>query len=92
MPHDHVHGHHHHHHDHDHHHDHGHHHHGHGHNHAHGEHLHSHMHDEDAAADLQVLAAQFIDGQHAVTVAIEGERMSVDWTGTSPQVPGAPWR
>ena len=62
MPHDHVHGHHHHHHDHDHHHDHGHHHHGHGHNHAHGEHLHSHMHDEDAAADLQVLATQFIDG------------------------------
>ena len=48
-------------------HDHGpdghhHHHHGHGHNHAHGDHLHSHMHDEDHAADLQVLAAQFIDG------------------------------
>ncbi len=58
MPHDH------HHHDHDH--GHGHHHHdhlhGHGHNHAHGEHLHSHMHDEDAAADLQILATQFIDG------------------------------
>lgn len=33
-----------------------------GHNHAHADHLHSHMHDEDAAADLQVLAAQFIDG------------------------------
>jgi len=56
MPHDHPHGHHHHHHAHDHAH------HGHGHNHAHGEHLHSHMHDEDQAADLQVLATQFIDG------------------------------
>ncbi|WP_136440929.1 hypothetical protein [Pacificoceanicola onchidii] len=55
MPHDHSH---HHHHDHDH--DHAHH--GHGHNHAHGEHLHSHMHHEDEAADLQVLATQFIDG------------------------------
>jgi len=54
MPHDHgPHGHHHHEHDHQH---------GHGHNHAHGEHLHSNMHDEDAAADLQVLATQFIDG------------------------------
>lgn len=50
-------------HDHHHHpHDHDHAHHGHGHNHAHGDHLHSHMHHEDAAADLQVLAAQFIDG------------------------------
>lgn len=37
-------------------------HHGHGHNHAHGDHLHSHMHREDEAADLQVLATQFIDG------------------------------
>lgn len=56
MPHDHgPHGHHHH-----HHHDHAPH--GHGHNHAHGDHLHSHMHHEDEAADLQVLAAQFIDG------------------------------
>lgn len=36
--------------------------HGHGHNHAHGDHLHSHMHDHDEAADLQVLATQFIDG------------------------------
>ncbi|KQI69210.1 hypothetical protein AN189_06520 [Loktanella sp. 3ANDIMAR09] len=36
--------------------------HGHGHNHAHGDHLHSHMHEHDAAADLQVLTAQFIDG------------------------------
>ncbi|WP_095590125.1 hypothetical protein [Actibacterium ureilyticum] len=54
MPHDHPH-HHHHHHDHDHAH-------GHGHNHAHGDHLHSHMHDHDDAADLQVLATQFIDG------------------------------
>jgi hypothetical protein len=52
MPHDHHH----------HHHDHDHAHHGHGHNHAHGDHLHSHMHHEDAAADLQVLATQFIDG------------------------------
>lgn len=60
MPHDHSpDGHHHHHHDHA---DHGHGHHGHGHNHAHGDHLHSHMHDQDEAADLQVLAAQFIDG------------------------------
>lgn len=39
-----------------------HHHHGAGHNHAHADHLHSHMHEEDAAADLQVLATQFIDG------------------------------
>ena len=31
-------------------------------NHAHGDHLHSHMHDADEAAELQVLAAQFIDG------------------------------
>ncbi len=52
MPHDHSH----------HHHDHDHAHHGHGHNHAHGDHLHSHMHHEDEAADLQVLATQFIDG------------------------------
>ena len=52
MPHDHHH----------HHHDHDHAHHGHGHNHAHSDHLHSHMHHEDAAADLQVLATQFIDG------------------------------
>ena len=49
-------------------HDHGpnghrHHHHPHDHNHPHdADHLHSHMHTEDAAADLQVLAAQFIDG------------------------------
>ena len=50
-------------HDHPHHHTHDHDHaHGHGHNHAHGDHLHSHMHDHDAAADLQVLATQFIDG------------------------------
>ena len=36
---------------------------GHGHNHAHdADHLHSHMHEADDAADLQVLAAQFIDG------------------------------
>jgi hypothetical protein len=42
--------------------DHDHFHHGHGHNHAHGDHLHSHLHDEDEAADLQVLATQFIDG------------------------------
>ena len=33
-----------------------------GHNHAHGEHLHSHMPDADKAKELQVLAAQFIDG------------------------------
>ncbi|MFS4436880.1 hypothetical protein ACMA5I_01570 [Paracoccaceae bacterium GXU_MW_L88] len=52
MPHD---------HDHAHHHDHDHLH-GPGHNHAHGDHLHSHMHEHDDAADLQVLAAQFIDG------------------------------
>jgi hypothetical protein len=60
MPHDHHHnghGHHHHHHDHAHGHTHGH-----GHNHAHGDHLHSHLMPEDAAADLQVLTAQFIDG------------------------------
>ncbi|MGR3363252.1 MAG: hypothetical protein ACU0CY_03640 [Maritimibacter harenae] len=48
---------------HDHPHDHGHHHHPHDHNHPHdAEHLHSHMHHEDEAADLQVLATQFIDG------------------------------
>lgn len=51
MPHDHP---------HPHHHDHAPH--GAGHNHADGDHLHSHMHAEDAAADLQVLATQFIDG------------------------------
>lgn len=56
MPHDHPH--HHHHHDHDH----SHAPHGHGHNHAHGDHLHSHMHHADEAADLQVLATQFIEG------------------------------
>lgn len=44
------------------HHPHDHAHHGHGHNHARGDHLHSHMHHEDEAADLQVLATQFIDG------------------------------
>ncbi|MEO0342179.1 MAG: hypothetical protein AAF198_01955 [Pseudomonadota bacterium] len=43
-------------------HDHPNHHPGEGHNHAHADHLHSHMHHEDEAADLQVLAAQFIDG------------------------------
>ena len=50
-------------------HDHPHHHHhehqaahGAGHNHAHGDHLLSHMHHADEAADLQVLATQFIDG------------------------------
>ena len=43
-----------------HHHDH---HHPHDHNHPHdADHLHSHMHHHDEAADLQVLAAQFIDG------------------------------
>ncbi len=40
-----------------------HHHHPHDHNHPHGaDHLHSHMPPEDQAADLQVLATQFIDG------------------------------
>ncbi|MEM9139757.1 MAG: hypothetical protein AAGB15_07980 [Pseudomonadota bacterium] len=34
----------------------------HHHNHAHGDHLHSHMHDADEAAELQVLATQFIEG------------------------------
>jgi len=53
-------------HDHDHHHHHHDHHHGHephphNHNHAH-DHLHSHLTPEDEAADLQVLATQFIDG------------------------------
>jgi len=66
MPHDHAHHHHHHGHSHSHSHGHGHDHHphshGHGHNHAHGDHLHSHLTPEDEAADLQVLAAQFIDG------------------------------
>lgn len=52
MPHDHHHN----------HHDHDHAPHWHGHNHAHGDHMHSHMHEHDEAADLQVLAAQFIDG------------------------------
>ena len=61
MPHDHgPHGHHH--HDHHDHHDHDHAPHGAGHNHSHPDHLHSHMHGEDEAADLQVLATQFIDG------------------------------
>lgn len=59
MPHDHPHG---------HGHEHGHHHHhdappGRGHNHAHGaDPFHSHLVPEDEAADLQVLATQFIDG------------------------------
>lgn len=53
MPHDHP---------HHHHHDHGHHH-PHDHNHPQdADHLHSHMHHHDEAADLQVLATQFIDG------------------------------
>ncbi|MGD1922779.1 MAG: hypothetical protein ACFB03_01130 [Paracoccaceae bacterium] len=52
---------------HDHHHPHDHHHsndhrHRHDHNHAHGDHLHSHMHTADDAAEMQVLATQFIDG------------------------------
>ena len=34
----------------------------HDHNHAHPDHLHSHMHEDDPAGDLQVLAAEFIDG------------------------------
>ncbi|MBP0483221.1 hypothetical protein [Sagittula salina] len=63
MPHDHHHHHGHHGHDHGHGHDYGHEHvHGPGHNHADGDHLHSHMHDQDDAADLQVLATQFIEG------------------------------
>ncbi|MEM6889029.1 MAG: hypothetical protein AAF636_12920, partial [Pseudomonadota bacterium] len=33
-----------------------------GHNHTHAEHLHSHLPPEDKAAELQVLATQFIDG------------------------------
>lgn len=33
-----------------------------GHNHTEADHLHSHMHDHDAAADVQVLTNQFIDG------------------------------
>ncbi len=49
-------------HDHDHTHDHHHASYGAGHNHDHADHLHSHVHNEDEAADLQVLAAQFIDG------------------------------
>ena len=56
MPHDHP---------HHHHHGHGHHHpHPHDHNHAHGdaEHMHSHIHEGDAAAELQILSAQFIEG------------------------------
>lgn len=40
----------------------GHHHHGPGHNHPHPDPLGSHLHDPDAAAELQVLTAQFIDG------------------------------
>lgn len=43
-------------------HDHHHHDHPHDHNHADADHLHSHMHAPDEAAELQVLAAQFIDG------------------------------
>ena len=40
-------------------------HHPHDHNHAHGDHLHSHMHEADEAAELQILAEQFIDGFRA---------------------------
>ncbi|MEM9369704.1 MAG: hypothetical protein AAGA26_00975, partial [Pseudomonadota bacterium] len=32
------------------------------HNHPHGDHLHSHLHDGDDAAEMQLLATQFIDG------------------------------
>ncbi|MEM7212020.1 MAG: hypothetical protein AAF479_09015 [Pseudomonadota bacterium] len=39
-----------------------HHHHPHDHNHAEPDHLHSHMHEADDAAEMQVLATQFIDG------------------------------
>ena len=38
---------------------------GHGHNHDHASHLYSHLSDADAAADLQILTAQFIDGFRA---------------------------
>lgn len=41
---------------------HDHHHHPHDHNHADADHLHSHMHEADDAAEMQVLATQFIDG------------------------------
>ena len=41
---------------------HDHHHHPHGHNHSDGDHLHSHMHNADEAAEMQVLATQFIEG------------------------------
>ena len=34
----------------------------HGHNHAHADHLHSHLHKDEPAQDLQVLAAEFIEG------------------------------
>ncbi len=43
-------------------HDHHDHHHGHGRNHHDGGHLHSHMEPQDHAAELQILATQFIDG------------------------------
>ncbi|MEM6423434.1 MAG: hypothetical protein AAF698_12630 [Pseudomonadota bacterium] len=41
--------------------------HGAGHNHAHADHLHSHLKPEDEAADLQVLATQFIEGFQAAS-------------------------
>ena len=54
-----------------------------GHNHADGGHLHSHMSDTDAAADLQVMTAQFIDGftaarDKAAYLRIAGVPLEID--------------
>ena len=57
--------------------------HGHGHNHDHADHLHSHISDSDAADELQVLTAQFIDGfreakDKAAYLRIAGVPLEID--------------
>jgi hypothetical protein len=60
-----------------------------GHNHAAGDHLHSHMSETDAAADLQVMTAQFIDGftaarDKAAYLRIAGVPLEIDGPGGLP--------
>ena len=57
--------------------------HGHGHNHDHADHLHSHISEGEAADDLQVLTAQFIDGfrearDKAAYLRIAGVPLEID--------------
>ncbi|CTQ48820.1 hypothetical protein [Jannaschia donghaensis] len=64
----------------------GHHHHAHGpgHNHDHPDQMHSHMHAVDAAAELQVLTAQFIDG----FVAAKDKMSYLRIAGVPLEIPG----